>query len=150
MLRACDAEPYLRLKEKIESRPTNSNAIYQDGTVRPVFIYSLNGKDTFVAEGGDYKFYPAQQVPGSVWIRWEAKPNPQPAVVEAPPVESTKIRGSSWAELRVCAEEIERKARAEQRAVHGEQQAVPAGDSALAKAFHNHRQDVAARLRPQR
>jgi hypothetical protein len=73
-LRSADALSYLRLKEQIESRPTNSNAVYSNGETRPVFIYSLSGKDTFVVEGDDYKFYPAQSVPGRAWVKWETKP----------------------------------------------------------------------------
>lgn len=142
MLRGCDAEPYLRLKEKIESRPTDSNAVYQDGKVRPVFIYTLNGTDVFVVEGDDYKFYPAQQVPG--FVRWEAKPNLQPAVVEPPPQpEQPKIQGRTWAEQKASAAEIARKARAEQRAAHQSQNAMPAGDPALTKAGYELAQAVA-------
>jgi hypothetical protein len=73
-LREADALSYLRLKEQIESRPTNSNAVYSNGETRPVFIYSLSGTDTFVVEGDDYKFYVAQSLPGRVWAKWEAKP----------------------------------------------------------------------------
>ena len=149
-LRPCDAEPYLRLKTQIESRPTNSNAVYQDGKFRPVFVYTLDGRDVFVVEGDDYKFYPAQQVPGSVWVRWEAKPDPQPAFVDPPPVESTKLKGSTWAELRTSAEAIERKARTGQQAAHAEQQGISAPDSAFAQASRKHANDVAARLRPSR
>jgi hypothetical protein len=146
-LSACDAEPYIRLKEKVESRPTNSNAVYSNGKVLPVFIYSLGGKDVFVIEGEDYKFYPAQQVPG--WIRWENKPDAQPQAAESPAVESTKIKGSSWTELRQSAQEQERKARVEQRSSHQAQQGAEF-DSPLARASRKHAQDVASRLRPQR
>src|SRR5258708_30668782 len=73
-LRSAEAWDYTRLKEQIESRPTNSNAVYSNGETRPVFIYSLSGKDTFVVEGDDYKFYPAQSLPGRVWTKWETKP----------------------------------------------------------------------------
>ena len=147
-LREGDSWGYLHLKEKIESRPTDSIAVYQDGKVRPVFIYTLDGRDVFVVEGENYKFYPAQQVPDSVWTRWETKPDPQP--VEDPPVESTKIKGSTWAELKVSAAAIERDARAEQRASRQTQQGISTGDSALAKASQKHANDVAARLRPNR
>ena len=73
-LREADAKNYLTLKQQIESRPTNSNAVYSNGETRPVFIYSLSGKDTFVVEGDDYKFYPAQSLPGRVWTKWETRP----------------------------------------------------------------------------
>ena|SRR5436309_14111385 len=143
-LREADSYGYLRLKETIESRPTDSIAVYQDGKVRPVFIYTLDGKDVFVVEGENYKFYPAQQVPDSVWIRWETKPDPQPVVVEAPSAESGKLKGSSWAELKADAAGRARNALAERNAMRLSQQGVPTGDSALARASREFARVVAA------
>jgi len=146
MLRQCDAEPYLRLRATIESRPTNSNSVYQNGKVLPVYLYALDGKDVFVVEGDDYKFYPAQQVPGSVWLRWETKPEIPPPVVEAPPVTQTpKIAGSNWGEQKADAEKQTRKALAERYAARTAQQGIPnSGDSAFAKASHEFAQVVAS------
>jgi hypothetical protein len=155
-LREADSWPYLRLKEKIESRPTNSNAVYQDGKVRPVFVYALNGKDVFVVEGDDYTFYPAQQFPGSAFVRWENKPDAQPPVVETPPAESAGLKmlerrpgEGNWEWARRSSEEQHRQARAKQFAARQEQQGFTP-DPERSRAAHEENQKVAARMRPQR
>jgi len=144
-LREGDALPYLRFKENLAE--TDCNAILSNSAILPVLIRS-GGSQLFV-ELEDYTFHDPEKLPG--FVRFERKPNAQqPRVEENPPVESTKLKGSSWAELRASAEAIERKARAEQHAAHQEQQGISTGDSVLAKAFHKHKQDAAARLRPLR
>jgi hypothetical protein len=134
-LREADSYGYLRLKEQIESRPTNSNAVYQDGKVRPVFIYTLNGKDVFVVEGDDYKFYPAQKSPGSAFVRWEAKPEP-PQVVE-PPSQPERPKFSSWEEERAYAEAQHRKALAEENVRRLERQGITVAEVRKQEAFYN-------------
>lgn len=127
-LRNGEAWDYVRLKEKIESRPTDTNAVYSNGETRPVFIYSLSGKDTFVVEGDDYKFYPAQQLPGRVWVCWEYKPEviaEQDAEKAAAAVEAAKPK--DFSELQQRAEQQARNTMAER---YGQNKATN-GDIAL-------------------
>jgi len=104
-LREADSYRYLRLREQIESRPTDSNSVYSSGETRPVFVYSMSGKDTFVVEGDDYKFYPAQNLPGRVWVKWETKPEivaereaEKRAAEIAEAAKEQKLKGSNWLE----------------------------------------------------
>src|SRR5258708_1693836 len=140
-LRACDAEPYLQLKKQmIES---DHDALFSDNRQLPVFIYQKDSQTKYLVEL-DYQFFEAKLLPG--FLRLQRQPGAQPPVVEAPPAEPTKLKGSTWAELKRSAEEQERRARAERYAGQKDQQTgLSAPDPALAAASYSDAQINAAR-----
>jgi len=140
-LRACDAEPLLRLKKQMVE--SDHDAIFSDGRKLPVYIYQRDGQTKYMVELEEYQFFEAKTLPG--FLRLQKQPDAQPPVIEAPPVESTKLRGSTWAELKKSAEEREGRARAERYAGQKEQQTgLSAPDSAFAAASREHAEQIAS------
>jgi len=140
MLRPCDAEPLLRLKKQMVE--SDHDAIFSDGRQLPVFIYQKDSQTKYMVELEGYQFFEAKTLPG--YVRLQKQPDAQPPVIEAPPVQSGKLKGSTWAELKRSAEEQERRARAERYAGQKEQQTgLSTPDSAFAKASHELAQTVA-------
>ena len=139
-LRACDAEPYLRLRQQmIES---DHDAVFSDGKVLPIYIFQQGAETKHVVEI-EYRFFEAKLLPG--FVRLQKQPDTQPLVVETSPVESGKLKGSTWADLKRSAEEKERRARAERYSGQkDQQQGLSAPDPALAAASHSHAQTVAS------
>jgi len=144
-LRACDAEPFLRLKRSMVE--SDHDAEFLDGRKLPVYIYQTAGQPKYMVEL-EYQFFEAKTLPG--FVRLQKQPDAQPRVEEAPPVESTKITGNTWREQKANADRINRKALGDRQAANKEQQQGIVVDSPLARANYKHAQDVAARLRPQR
>ncbi|PYU66600.1 MAG: hypothetical protein DMG49_21575 [Acidobacteria bacterium] len=139
-LREGDSWLYLKFKQTLVE--SDHNAVFSNGSVLPVFMRTVNGATQLIVEI-EYKFFDPRQVPG--FIRLEKHPDAQPPVVEAPPVESTKLKGSTWAELKRSAEEQERRARVERYAGQKEQQqGIAAPDSAFAAASRQHAQEIAS------
>src|SRR6266403_3961189 len=98
-LREGDSWLYLKFKQTlIES---DHNAVFSNGPVLPVFMRTVSGATQLFVEI-EYKFFDPRQVPG--FVRLEQQPDAQPRVEEAPPIESTKLKGSSWGELKRSAE----------------------------------------------
>jgi hypothetical protein len=121
---------------------SDHNAVFSDGKKQTVYIYQTDGRTKYVVER-EYHFFEAKLLPG--FLRLEKQPDLQPPVVESPPVESTKLMGSSWGELKRSAEERERQARAKRYTEQESQQEIPASrDSAFAKASHAQAQAVAS------
>jgi len=144
-LRTCDAEPFLRLKNSMVE--SDHDAEFLDGRKLPIYIYQKDGQTKYMVEL-EYQFFEAKTFPG--FLRLQKQPDAKPPVVEAPPVESAKITGSTWAEQRANADRINRKALGDRQAANKEQQKGIVVESPLARANYKHAQDVAARLRPQR
>ena len=144
-LRTCDAEPFLRLKNSMVE--SDHDAEFLDGRKLSIYIYQKDGQTKYMVEL-EYQFFEAKTFPG--FLRLQKQPDAKPPVVEAPPVESAKITGSTWAEQRANADRINRKALGDRQAANKEQQQGIVVDSPLARANYKHAQDVAARLRPQR
>jgi len=139
-LREGDSLPYLRFKQNLAD--TDCNAVFSNGTILPVLI--RNGGSQLFVELPNYTFDDPEKLPG--FIRFEHKPDAKPPVVEAPPIESTKLRGSTWAELKKSAEEQEGRARAERYAGQKEQQqGISAPDSAFAAASRQHAEQIASK-----
>ncbi len=133
------ALPYLRFRQNLAD--TDCNAVFSNGSILPVLI--RNGGSQLFVELPDYTFNDPEKLPG--FARFEHKPDAQPRVEEAPPVESTKLRGSTWAELKRSAEEQERRARAERYAGQKEQQTgLSAPDSAFAAASREHAEQISS------
>jgi len=140
-LRGAEAWDHLRLKAQMVEG--DHNAVFSNGSVLPIFMRTV-GNTTRLFVELEHGFFDPQQVPG--FVRLEKQPDAQPAIEEAPPVESTKLQGSTWAELKRSAEERERQARSERYAGQKEQQGIPTSrDSAFAKASHQLAQVVASR-----
>jgi hypothetical protein len=140
-LREADSWFYLQLKAKMVE--SDHDAIFADGRILPVFIYQTDGQTKYTIEI-DYKFFEAKSLPG--FLRLEKQPDAHSAGVETPPVQSTKIQGSTWAEQKANAEMRGRKNLAEQHDSRKSQQGISAPDSAFAKASHAHAQAVASRV----
>ncbi len=138
-LREGDSLPYLRFKQNLAD--TDCNAVFANGAILPVLIRA-GGSQLFV-ELPDYTFQDPGKLPG--FVRFEHKPDVQPRVEETPPVESTKVTGSTWAEQKANAEKQARQALAERyEANKAQQTGLTASDPALAAASRQHAQVVAA------
>jgi hypothetical protein len=95
-VRACDALPYLRLKQKMEASRSDCNAVLKDGSTVQVYIF----QDKPAIEVGE-QFYFADTYPD--FVRYEKKPLAAPIreTVQLPdkPIKDEPVAGSQSVQI---------------------------------------------------
>lgn len=142
-MRAVDAEPYLRAKEKLRTTlaETDCDAVFQNGVVVPVFIQD-GGSQLYIEQ--NLAFTDPEKIPG--FVRFVQKPITQPEVTPEP----RRLKGSTTQELVADAANREAAARGERErgrlAVQGiTSQAVIAGNA----LYEQRAQDIARARNPE-